>query len=445
MSKFVFGVATSAYQIEGGHDQDGRGASIWDTFSHTPGKTVRGETGDVACDHYNKWQHDLDLIKNLDVDAYRFSMSWSRILPEGTGPINYKGLDFYKRLIDGMHERGLTPWATLFHWDLPQTLQDKGGFANRDILGWFSEYTDVVMNELGDRLINIAVLNEPCVFATHGHLRGVHAPGLTDMKQYNAVVHHLNLVMSSAYRQIKSFGANKLVGSTFPFTMTKPVSQSEKDLLATEIAEAYEHGNYLDPLFFGKYPEISAKDIEPFIRAGDMESIKGQYDFIGIQHYMPFYAEYDENDIFKVKRNFDTMKPELPRNSFGWTIEPPIFYEALMKVKEKYGNPPVYITENGTASYDKLSSDGKVHDQLRQDYLADYLGAMEQAIKEGADIRGYFEWSFLDNFEWAAGYDQRFGLVYVDYENDQKRIPKESYYWYKNYVAQSRQKILKSA
>lgn len=439
MSDFIFGTATSAYQIEGAHDRDGRGTSIWDTFSHTPGKTERGETGDTACNHYNMWNQDLDLIRDLGVDAYRFSISWNRIIPDGTGAINYKGVDFYKRLIDGIRDRGLEPWATLFHWDLPQTLQDKGGFANRSVLEWFAEYTDAVMGELGDRLKNIAIINEPCVFATHGHRRGVHAPGLTDAAAYNATVHHLNMVMASAYRQVKSYDGSKSVGSTFPFTIVEPATASEKDALAAEIADAYEHGNYLDPLFFGTYPSISAKEIEPFIKGGDMETIKGQYDFIGIQHYMPFYARYDENDIMKVHRDFTTIKPELPRNSFGWTIEPPVFFKALMKIKDKYGNPPVYVTENGTASFDTVGADGKVHDQLRMDYLSDYLGALFKAKGMGADIRGYFEWSFLDNFEWAAGYDQRFGLVYVDYHDNFRRIPKESYFWYRDYIKKFRQ------
>jgi len=427
MEDFLFGVATSAYQIEGAVETDGRGKSIWDTFAATAGNVDRGEDGSIACDHYNRVEEDLDLIQKLGVGAYRFSISWSRILPEGTGEINTKGLDFYHKIIDGLLSRGIEPWVTLFHWDLPQSLQDRGGFANRDIVDWFATYCEIVVKAFGDKVKSYVIVNEPCVFATHGHLKGCHAPGIKDPETYYATVHHINLAMATAYKRLKALAPDKKFGSAFAYTIVEPASNDPKDVHAADVAEAFEHGNHFDPLFNGVYPSISREKISTYVQPGDLESIKGSYDYIGIQHYMPFYARHDDNEPFGVKRDWDA-KP-LPKTSFGWSIEPEVFYKALMKIKSVYGNPPVYITENGRACFDTIR-DSKVDDQDRIQYLTDYMDQMIAAKTDGANIKGYFVWSLLDNFEWAAGYAQRFGIVYVDFDNDRKRTPKSSYYWY---------------
>ena len=405
---FVWGTSTAAYQIEGAYDKDGKGPNIWDIFSHIDGNVLNNENGDVACDHYHRFEEDLDLIKDL-VDNYRFSFSWSRIIPEGTGAVNQQGIDFYNRLIDGMIKRGITPWATMFHWDLPQALQDKGGFANRECTEWMREYAGVLEENFGDRIKNWMILNEPSVYSYMGHARGFHAPGIADKDTYFKVVHNEMRIIGTVYDFMKQRSAEYNVGSTFT---AMPIRAQ-------------------DPLFLGQYPKIFKDEFAPLIQEDDAALIKTELDFVGVQHYSPIYTAQGENgflgaDFGKVPEHIDTT-------DIGWPIEPDAFYETLMHIKNKYNAKNIIITENGIALFDKKTN-GEVDDTKRINYLNAYIEQMDKAIKDGAPISGYFVWSLLDNLEWSEGYDMRFGLVHIDFENDLMRTPKASYDWFKHFV-----------
>lgn len=427
---FIWGTSTAAYQIEGAALQYGRGPCIWDTFSHIPGKIKNNENGDVACDHYHRLEEDLDLVAGL-VKNYRFSISWSRVLPEGTGAVNPEGIAFYNRLIDGLISRGVTPWVTMFHWDLPQALQDKGGWANREILLWFKEYAQLLSDSFGDRVNNWMVLNEPSVHSWLGHGLGFHAPGLADEKSYLTCVHHQNLVIGQTFRQFKAIKTSYNVGSAY--TMVPALNEVGKsDPEAVEIFDAFWNRNFFDPLMLGKYPDKFAGPMAQYIQAGDMELCKTALDFVGVQHYNAIEAKRDETRIFNTF--FGDRDTSLPMTDYGWSINPDGFYDGFMDFTKRYGTSvPLIVTENGAAFFDKAEN-GKSHDPRRISFLEQYIAAMARAMDDGARIEGYFVWSFLDNFEWADGYDYRFGLVHVDYQNEQKRTPKDSYFWYRDLI-----------
>lgn len=427
---FIWGVSTAAYQIEGAAREGGRGLSIWDSFSHIPGKIRNNENGDVACDHYNRLKEDLDLIAGL-VKNYRFSISWSRVIPDGTGAVNPEGIAFYNRLIDGLITRGVTPWITMYHWDLPQALQDRGGWRNREILIWFKNYAQTLSDHFGDRVKHWMVLNEPSVHSWLGHGLGFHAPGLADEDSYLSCVHHQNLVIGQTYRQMKALNPDYYVGSAYTMVPILP-DIHERDEVAITTMDAFWNRNFFDPLMTGNYPENFVAHFVPYIKGDDMEICQTRLDFIGMQHYNSIEAKRDETRVFGAF--FGDKDPDAPKTDYGWRIDPDGFYKGFMDFTRRYGSEmPMIVTENGAAFFDKAQN-GKCHDPRRISFLDGYIGAMHKAIEKGARIDGYFVWSFLDNFEWADGYDYRFGLVHVDYQNGQTRTLKDSYFWYRDFI-----------
>lgn len=429
--RFIWGTATAAYQIEGAWDADGKGPGIWDTFSHRPGAVLNGDHGDVACDHYHRWAEDLDILKTFGIPHYRFSLSWPRLLPEGTGRANEAGIAFYDRLIDGILARGITPWITMYHWDLPQALQDKGGWTNRDILGWFGEYTDLLIGRYGDRVRNWIILNEPNVHAWFGHCLGFHAPGLKGREPYLKAVHHQNLVIGQAARQIRSLQENAYIGSSYQLVPIRTIDRgtTEED---RRRMDGIWNGNHIEPLFHGRYPAMFHADIESLCwRPGDGDIIRAPLDFIGIQHYNPIYMA--RNDDFPFSCFFGPAPAELPRTGYDWPIDPTGIYECLTGLSRHNHGMDIVITENGAAYLDEVV-DGKCDDPARIAYLRDHLASVHRAIADGAPVKGYFVWSFMDNFEWADGYRFRFGMVHVDYKNSCIRTPKSSISFYRDII-----------
>lgn len=426
---FIFGTATAAYQIEGAAAEDGRGPSIWDTFAHIPGNVKNNETGDVACDHYHRLEEDLDLIAGV-APHYRFSVSWTRIFPTGTGEINQQGVDFYNRLIDGLIARGVTPWLTLYHWDLPQALQDKGGWANRDIVQWFDHYAATCVRLFGDRVKNWMIINEPSVISYLGHALGIFAPGIKDERQYWACVHHLNMVVGTTFRTIKAIDPMLRVGSTYTPVPCRMVDAQDDAMV--ELLECAWHYNFLHPLFTGTYPDKVADYVAPFVQHGDAEIMKAELDFCGLQHYSPIYFEPDSGNILGAR--FGQGPDSLPKNDIGWVIDPAAFQDILEALNTRYPGKVWIVTENGIALEESLS-DGTLEDNRRIDYLQQYMKAVQGAMASGMKISGYFVWSLMDNYEWASGYGPRFGLIFIDYAGNQDRTTKKSYVWYRNFVA----------
>jgi beta-glucosidase len=432
---FLWGTATASYQIEGAVSEDGRAPSIWDVFSHTPGKIERSETGDVACDHYHRYKEDIALMRKLGVQAYRFSISWSRVIPDGRGKPNAAGLDFYDRLVDETLSAGITPFATLFHWDLPQTLQEHGGFANRNICGWFPDYATGAASRLGDRVKHWIMLNEPSVYACLGHALGIFAPGIIDRAAFFAVTHHLNLAQGYALQALRSLDSSWQLGTTLNIHPGVPADNSKDSSLMTERYNDLWNRCFLGPLLSGSYPDGVAAELDPYIRPGDLDSICQPISFLGINHYFRAYIQADANELLGFRQV--SPPPELSRTSIDWEINPQVFRDLLLWLHQDYPCPPIYITENGAYFDDALSEDGKVHDDRRIEFLDGYIRAMWGAMHQGVDIRGYFVWSFLDNFEWASGYRPTFGLVKVDFKN-QTRLPKDSFYWYRDLIERNR-------
>lgn len=428
---FIWGTATAAFQIEGATTQDGRGPGIWDVFCRQPGRIARGEDADVACDHYHRWREDIDLIAGV-APHYRFSTCWARLLPEGAGAVNEKGVAFYDRLIDGLLARGVTPWTTMYHWNLPQALQDRGGWVNRDIMGWFGDYADLLLRRFGDRVKNWIILNEPSVHSWCGHGMDMMAPGLKGAENYLPSLHHMNLTVGQVYRQIKSEDAGLNVGSSYTLMPVRGEAP-DTDPQVVAMKEAIWNGNFFEPLIKGRYPEITQKLIAPYVRDGDMKIIRTDLDFIGVQHYDAVEARRDETAMFGV--NYGAKPPEKPKTAMGWSIDPEGFYECLMAFRARYGDVPLVITENGVAFEDVLDAGGQCHDPQRISFLRGYLGALHRAMGAGVPVKGYFVWSLMDNFEWNQGYRPRFGLVYVDYADHCRRIPKDSYGWYRDVAA----------
>ena len=433
---FLWGTATASYQIEGAAAEDGRGPSIWDAFSHTPGKVERGETGDVACDHYHRYKEDVALMRELGTQAYRFSVSWPRLLPEGRGRQNAAGFDFYDRLVDELLGAGLRPFATLFHWDLPQALQDRGGFAHRDIAGWFSDYAVQAAERLGDRVQHWIMLNEPSVYACLGHALGTHAPGLRDLQAFRAVIHHLNLAQGAALRALRSVNPSWQLGTTLNVHRGIPADGSEASAAMAERHNDLWNRCFLEPLLSGAYPDRIRPELAPFIQPEDMELIHQPTDFLGVNHYFRAYIQANPKALLGFEQV--APPPQVPRTSFDWEINPEEFRDVLLWLHQNYPCPPIYITENGAYFDDALSKEGKVHDAQRVEFLEGYIRAMLEARGRGVDVRGYFVWSLMDNFEWACGYRPTFGLLKVDYAT-QRRIPKDSYHWYRDFIRQRRE------
>ncbi|MES9536966.1 GH1 family beta-glucosidase [Actinomadura sp. NPDC000600] len=428
---FRWGVATAAYQIEGAVDEDGRGPSTWDTFSHTPGRTRDGHTGDVACDHYHRWPQDVALMAGLGVDSYRFSIAWPRVQPSGSGAVNAKGLDFYDRLVDGLLAAGIAPAATLYHWDLPQPLEDAGGWMVRDTAYRFAEFSYLAAERLADRVDMWITLNEPVVVTAYGYAFGVYAPGRALLLDALPTAHHQLLGHGLAVNALRSRGARS-VGLTNHYSPAWAASPADQP--AADAFDAFMNRLFTDPVLLGAYPDLMGD--APFIRSEDMSVIASPLDFLGVNYYQPTrLATPAEGPL-----PFDIVDiTEYPTTGMGWPIVPDAFLSLLRTLDSRYDLPPLYITENGCSFADEPGPDGTVDDASRIEFLDAHIAAVRAAVEEGVDIRGYFTWSLLDNFEWAEGYHPRFGLVHVDYET-QKRTPKASYGWYRDLIASSKRR-----
>jgi beta-glucosidase len=425
---FRFGASTAAYQIEGGATDDGKGPSIWDTFSHLPAKIADGSTGDVACDHYHRLDEDLDLMQRLGLGGYRFSISWPRILPNGSGHPNPAGLDFYERLVDGLLERDIQPMVTLYHWDLPQALEDAGGWLNRETVDHFAEYAGLVGERFSDRVEHWIPVNEPNVVTMLGYGNGIHAPGKALGFHALPVAHHLLLAHGRAAIALRAAGASS-IGCANNHAPMWPASEDEADVGASKLFDALWNGMFSEPMLFGRYPFDLAPLVEPVVKAGDMATIRQPLDFYGVNYYNPMRIAAADEDA---PMPFEPLEiVGYPTTGFGWPVVPDALREWLITLRARYraALPPIMITESGGSYATAPDADGVVDDQARIDYLDAHLRAVAVAVRAGVDVRGYYTWSLLDNFEWAEGFTQRFGLVYVDYDT-LARTPKRSFHWY---------------
>jgi beta-glucosidase len=426
---FLWGAATSACQIEGAWNLDGKGESIWDRFGHTPGRVFNGDTADIACDHYKRWQEDIDLMVELGLGGYRFSISWPRIMPDGKKPVNSLGLDFYDRLVDKLLAANIQVFPTLYHWDLPQALQDLGGWTSRDVTKRFAEYAEVVVDRLGDRVRHWTTLNEPWCIAALGYATGEHAPGYKDKEKAVAAGHHLLVAHGLACQAIRSAARGSIrpeVGIVLILTPTDPASESPQDHALAEESWRRDCGYFMDPLFRGSYPP-DLEGLPALVRAGDLELISTKLDFLGMNYY--------SRTVLGINGKIEIV-PGSQYTETGWEVHPAALRKLLVRISREYTLPPIYITENGAAFEDQISSDGRILDQARLTYLRDHLEQAWLAIQDGVDLRGYFAWSLLDNFEWAHGYSKRFGIVHVNFA-DQKRTIKQSGRWYANVIKQN--------
>jgi beta-glucosidase len=456
---FVWGAATAAFQIEGAAAEDGRRPSIWDTFCRVPGKVRDGDTGDIACDHYRRLEADLDLMSELRLPSYRFSVSWPRVIPDGRGKINQVGLDFYERLVDGLLARDIAPLLTLYHWDLPQPLQDNGGWVNRETVDRFVEYAEVIGRALGDRVPTVATLNEPFCSAFLGYAAGVHAPGIRDNGSALAVAHHLNLAHGRATRALRTvLPATAQLSITLNIVQAEPASDSDADQEACRRVDTLANRIFLEPILRGTYPERLIADTRSitdwsFSKDGDLADIAAPIDVLGVNYYNPVVIaatpQDDRQSAVRHRHNDadagDTPDPwpgtesaysvpqPGPYTDMGWPIRSDGLTRLLTRMHHEYPDVPLIITENGAAYPDTVAADGRIHDRDRIAYLNDHLVAVRAAIDAGVDVRGYYVWSLMDNFEWAEGYSKRFGIVYVDYET-LERIPKDSARWFSDVI-----------
>ncbi|HEX9380323.1 MAG TPA: GH1 family beta-glucosidase [Gaiellaceae bacterium] len=428
---FVWGAATASYQIEGAAHEAGRGESVWDRFCATPGKVRNGDSGEVACDFYHRYRNDVALMRELGLDAFRFSIAWPRVLPTGRGQINEAGLDFYDRFVDDLLANEIEPFATLFHWDTPQVLEDAGGWPARATAEAFVEYTDAVVGRLGDRVRNWITHNEPWVHAWIGHAWGEHAPGRTNETDAVAAAHHLLLSHGWAVEAIRRASPDAQVGITLNLSHAYPASDAPEDEAAAWQVDGEGNRWFLDPIFRGAYPAnlLERKEIvAAFVRDGDLEAISAPLDFLGVNNYFRFVVSAGA-DGPRMERDSEAQHTDM-----GWEIYPDGLRRLLVRVARDYAPPALYVTENGAAFSDVRVHDGRVHDPERIAYLESHIAAVSRAIADGAPVKGYFVWSLLDNFEWAHGYSKRFGIVYVDYPT-LDRVPKDSFYWYRDFIA----------
>ncbi len=433
---FIWGVATAAYQIEGAWNEDGRGPSIWDTFSQNSANIADNQPGNVAVDHYHRYQEDIELMRFLGIHNYRMSLSWSRIFPEGRGCVEQRGLDFYNRLVDSLLSANIKPWITLYHWDLPQALQDRGGWTNRDTVAAFAEYVDQVTRSLGDRVKHWMTFNEPWVASICGNLLGVHAPGLKDIQTTLAVAHGMLLGHGMGSRIVKTNVRDSMVGIVNNLAWIEPATNTEADRAAAHRWDGAYNRWFMDSIYKGSYPEDMLKwfgPLVPEIRQDDMKLISTPTDFLGLNYYTRRLVHYDpKNPFIQASQTYRSHTPRAEFEEFeDW---PEGLYHTLCRIRDEYGNPPVYITENGTTTLDEISDDGCVHDPVRVDYLRRHFSAAYQAITEGCQCKGFFVWSLLDNYEWAFGFSKRFGLVFVDYTDNLHRIPKDSAYFFRQVI-----------
>jgi beta-glucosidase len=443
---FVWGAATAAYQVEGAYDVDGRGRSIWDTFCHSPGRVLGGDTGDVAVDHYHRYREDVALMARLGLTGYRFSVAWPRVQPDGTGRISRRGLDFYERLVDELLAAGIQPWPTLYHWDLPQRLEDRGGWPSRETAYRFAEYAGAVHVALGDRVSNWTTINEPWCAAFAGYASGEHAPGRCEPEAALRAAHHLLLAHGLAAAEIRAQRPENNVGIAVNLYPVTPATEVEADVDAARRIDGLQNRLFLDPLLHGRYPDDVIADVRgvsdfTHVHDHDLAMIGARPDMLGVNYYSTFIVSglpgvlqparsspSVTNSPWVGSQHVRFLEGGRPVTSMGWEIEPPGLQQVLARLRDDYPQVPLYVTENGAAFDDELV-DGSVHDPQRVAYLDAHLRACHDAITAGVPLRGYFAWSLLDNFEWAWGYSKRFGLVYVDYAT-QRRIPKYSANWY---------------
>jgi beta-glucosidase len=433
-SDFIWGAATASYQIEGATHEDGRGETVWDRFCATPGKVRGGDTGDVACDFYHRYRDDVKLMRELGLDAFRFSIAWPRILPAGRGVVNESGLDFYDRLVDELLANEIEPFATLFHWDTPQVLEDEGGWPERATAEAFVEYAEAVAARLGDRVRYWITHNEPWVHAWIGYAWGEHAPGRTSEADAVAAAHHLLLSHGWAVDAIRRAAPDARVGITLNLAHAYPASDTPEDEAAAWQVDGEGNRWFLDPIFRGAYPaDLLERNelVAPFVRDGDLGAISAPLDFLGVNNYFRFLVSAGAEGP-RMEGN-----PEAQHTDMGWEVYPDGLHRLLVRVANDYAPQAIYVTENGAAFADVRVHDGSVHDPERISYLSSYIDAVSRAVADGAPVKGYFVWSMLDNFEWAMGYSKRFGIVYVDYPT-LERVPKDSFYWYRDLIASRR-------
>ncbi|MBS1522848.1 MAG: beta-glucosidase [Bacteroidetes bacterium] len=432
---FKWGVSTAAFQIEGACDVDGKGISIWDAFTAKKGKVLNGHKADIACDFYNSYQADIDLIRQLNIPNFRFSISWTRVLPNGIGEVNQAGIDYYNRVIDYCISQGIEPWVTIYHWDLPQILEDKGGWTNREVVTWFTEFVILCAKNFGDKVKHWMVMNEPSVFSGAGYFFGIHAPGRTGLKNFLPVIHHVVLSMVAGGKKLRELLPNAVIGTTFSCSWIEPRSDSKRDIKAAKVADALVNRLFIEPILGLGYPvnDIPVlKGLEKFYQPGDEKNMSFDFDFIGLQNYTreivrySFFTPYINASLVKAKdRNADIT-------AMGWEVYPPAIYHIIKKFNAYPQIRKILITENGAAFPDNMTDDG-VNDPKRVSYLQDHLKQVLKAKQEGCKVQGYFVWTLTDNFEWAEGYHPRFGLIHVDFDS-QKRVVKSSGKWYADFL-----------
>jgi beta-glucosidase len=442
---FFWGTATAAYQIEGAWNEDGKGESIWDHFAHTPGRIRNGESGDITCDSYHRWREDIALMRAMNLNSYRFSISWPRIQPSGTGAVNVKGIDYYSRLVDGLLEAHIRPLVTLYHWDLPQSLEASGGWTNRDTAARFADYALLVAQRLGDRVADWMIFNEPAAFVDLGYFEGTHAPGRKNLLDFLRATHVVNLAQGAGFRAVKAARPSARVGTAFSMSYCEPATNSEEDKLAAERAHAITNVWFLEPALRGRYPEALTflPETAMRIKPGDMEQARAPLDFIGINLYYRTIASA-VGTMERVARPQDWLFPvkmdggqQGAKTDFGWEVWPKALYDMVLRITRDYNRPVIEITESGCSYNDGPDANGVVHDSRRIEYHRQYLAALARSMADGADVRGYHAWSLMDNFEWADGFGQRFGLAYVDFKT-QRRTIKDSGRWYGKVAAQNR-------
>jgi len=425
---FLFGFSTSAYQIEGAVAEDGRRPSVWDVFTHTPGAIEGGHTGDSACDHYHRYREDVALLRGARAGAYRFSVAWPRVMPDGHGVLNSRGLDFYDRLVDALLEAGVEPWPCLYHWDLPQGLEDRGGWRSRDTAWRFSDYASAVIARLGDRTRHLVLLNEPSIVAVFGHLLGKHAPGTRSPDACHAAMHHLNLATGLAAQAVRAARPSIEMGSALALNWIEPATDHDEDVEAALRLDQLFHCAFIEPATRGGYPKPVEERLKSWIGEGDLEACAGAFDFIGVNYYTRLLVTHRAGS-----RLFDCWIADPPlrskRTEMDWEIHPDGLRLRLQSLRDAHPELPLYVTENGAAFADEPTTDGFVRDTDRIAFLESHLERCLDAVGRGVDLRGFFAWSLLDNFEWAEGYGKRFGLVGVDYESFARR-PKASYEWF---------------
>lgn len=432
---FEWGVSTAAFQVEGAHDADGKGESIWDTFTAKEGKVLNGHHARVACDFYNNYKADIDLVKQLNIPNFRFSISWTRILPNGTGDVNEAGIAYYNRVIDHCIAQGIVPWVTIYHWDLPQALELKGGWTNRDVIEWFTNYTAICAQHFGDRVKHWMVMNEPSVFSGAGYFFGIHAPGRTGIKNFIPAIHYITLSMAAGAKKLRELLPNAKIGSTFSCSHIEPYSDKKRDIAAASRADALVNRLFIEPILGLGYPinDIPVlKELRKYFQPGDEDKLHFDFDFIGLQNYTREIVKYSFFTPYVGARLIKAQDRKVPTTSMGWEVYPEAIYHILKKFNAYPQIRKIIITENGAAFPDAVI-DGKVGDPKRAEYIEANITQILRAKQEGCNIKGYFVWTLTDNFEWAEGYHPRFGLVYVDFDT-QQRIVKGSGKWYADFL-----------